>query len=73
MLQNGIIKYVASSEVLFMIHNVHNFLPWGIPWDAGHGVFFGITYTVITVIGIALAYVVLKTVDDVKKSGGSHH
>ncbi|MDP2800205.1 MAG: hypothetical protein Q8O60_10050 [Deltaproteobacteria bacterium] len=56
-----------------MIHNVHNFLPWGIPWNAGHGVFFGITYTVIVVLGVALTYVVLKTVEDLKKGGGSHH
>lgn len=56
-----------------MIHTVHNFLPWGIPWNAGHGVFFGITYSVITAIGIALAYVVLKTIDQVKKGCGPHH
>ncbi len=55
-----------------MVHTVHNFLPWGIPWDAGHGVFFGITYTVITVIGIALAYVIIKTISDLG-SGGPHH
>lgn len=56
-----------------MVHTIHNFLPWGIPWDAGHAVFFGIMYGVIVVLGAALTYVIRKTMRDVKSGHGSHH
>lgn len=56
-----------------MIHTIHNCLPWGIPWDEGHGVFFGIMYSVIVVLGISLSYVVAKTIKDLKAGHGSHH
>ncbi len=56
-----------------MIHTVHNPLPWGIPWDEAHGVFFGIVYIVVLVLGAGLTYVIAKTVSDLKKGHGSHH
>lgn len=57
-----------------LVHTIHNFLPWGIPWDEGHAVFFGIMYSVIVVLGAALGYVIAKTVRDMKSHGhGGHH
>ena len=42
-------------------HSVWSILPWDVPWDAGHFVFLGLAYLVLTVIGVTLVVVSLKT------------
>ncbi len=53
------------------IHSIQSFLPWDIPWNSETAVFFGVTYGVIVVIVLGLAYTALMTLKDLKKGG--HH
>jgi len=49
--------------------------PWVFEWDweIGHYALLGAWYCVLTVVGVTLAYVFLKTVSDLKKGGGDDH
>ena len=49
------------------IHSVWSILPWDVPWDAGHFVFLGLAYLVLTVIGVTLVVVSLKTRRDLQQ------
>lgn len=53
------------------IHSVQSLLPWDIPWNSETVVFFGITYSILGVIGLGLAYTLYLTLKDLK--GGGHH
>jgi hypothetical protein len=48
-------------------HSVWSILPWDVPWDAGHVVFLGLAYLVLTVIGVTLVAVSLKTRRDLQE------
>ena len=50
-------------------HSVWSILPWDVPWDAGHFFFLGLTYLVLTVIGVTLVVVSLKTRHNLRESG----
>lgn len=53
-----------------MIHGetVHSPLPMDLPWwMPDHFVFFGVLYIVLGVIGVGLAYTVMKSWCDAKK------
>ncbi len=55
---------------------LHSALPWDLPWwMPDHGVFFGVLFAVLTIIGIGVTYVVLKGVYDTYKGahGEGHH
>lgn len=60
-----------SSAIDHTAHSVQNIFPWGIPWDSVNSVFFGVTYSVIAVIGLGLVYTLFLTLRDLKKGG--HH
>ena len=49
-------------------HSVWSILPWDVPWDAGHLVFLGLAYLVLTVIGVTLVVVSLRTGSNLKES-----
>jgi hypothetical protein len=49
-------------------HSVWSILPWDVPWDAGHFVFLGLAYLVLTVIGVTLVVVSLKTRRNLQES-----
>jgi hypothetical protein len=70
---NSVKKYPLGKEVAvsgtLSTHSVWSILPWDVPWDAGHLFFLGLTYLVLTVIGITLAVVSLKTRNNLKESG----
>jgi hypothetical protein len=51
-------------------HSIWSILPWEVPWDAGHFFFLGLAYLVLTVIGVTLVVVALKTKQDLQ---GSEH
>ncbi len=56
-----------------MIHGetIHSPLPQDLPWWApDHAVFFGATYAVLAVIGIALVYCVVKSWWEAKSDDG---
>lgn len=61
----------SVSAVDHTAHSVQNIFPWGIPWDGVNSVFFGVTYSVIGIIGLGLAYTLFLTLKDLKKGG--HH
>lgn len=48
-------------------HSIWSILPWDVPWDAGHFVFLGLAYLVLTVIGVTLVAVSLKTRRDLQE------
>jgi len=49
-------------------HSVWSILPWDVPWDAGHSFFLGLTYLVLTVIGVTLVVVSLRTRRNLRES-----
>jgi hypothetical protein len=52
---------------------VHSMLPQDIPWFLpDHAIFFGVLYGVLLVIGAGLGYVLLASLRDVRRCGGSH-
>ena len=56
-----------------MIHGetVHSSLPMDLPWwMPDHFVFFGVLYVVLGVLGVGLAYIVIKSWFDAK---GANH
>lgn len=47
---------------------IHSALPQDIPWFLpDHAIFFGVFYGVLAVIGLGLAYVIVKSVRDAAK------
>jgi hypothetical protein len=62
---------IDVAAVNHTIHSVQSLLPWDIPWNNETVVFFGITYSILGVIGLGLAYTLYLTLKDLK--GGGHH
>jgi hypothetical protein len=53
---------------------IRSMLPQDIPWFLpDHALFFGATYAVLTVLGVSLGYVILKSVRDASRDDGCHH
>ncbi|MFO7964794.1 MAG: hypothetical protein R6U50_12800 [Desulfobacterales bacterium] len=42
-------------------------------WDVTHAVFHGGLWFALSVIGMGLTYVIIKTIIDTSKSGNGHH
>ena len=55
------IKFGGGITVSTSTHSVWSILPWEVPWDVGHFFFLGLTYLVLSVIGVTLTIVVLRT------------
>lgn len=60
-----------TSAVDHTVHSLQSILPWDIPLDAVNSVFFGVTYSVMGIIGLGLMYTLFLTIKDLKKGG--HH
>ena len=59
-----------------MLHGetIQSMLPWDIPWwMPDHAMFFGAFYVVLGVLGLGLAWVVIKTMFDITKTPCSKH
>lgn len=56
---------------------LHSMLPWDIPWwMPDHTIFFGVLYIVLTIIGIGVGFVVLKSILETRcgdHNGEAHH
>ena len=49
-------------------------LPWHVlHWDAGHCIFLGAFYYAISILGLGVTFVVLKSIKDYFFGGGEHH
>ncbi len=54
-------EFTGGITVLSATHTIWSILPWEVPWDIGHLFFLGLTYLVLTVLGVTLAVVALRT------------